>query len=185
MYTNNNKCEQNEHEAEKLLGKDPPDLILCYLTCPQDAAKAFLGALILTDFRARPLHFSFVSPIRPTRLQRILYGATLDEHLKIDVIAQKLLKDIPKSPDVLFVDAPELLRVRRIIKFPTAFLTKSTNPKAQPGKLSTLEYDTGSNIADQEIVGQILATLETVVDLVEPFTRMREALKEAIKSPKE
>lgn len=85
-------------------------------------------------------------------------------------------------PDVLFVDAPELLLVRRITESPTALLTKSSDSEPKPGKLSMLEYNTGSNIADQEIVGQILATLETVVDLIEPFTRMREALKEAIKS---
>jgi len=91
-------------------------------------------------------------------------------------------KDIPQLPDVLFVDAPELLLVRRITESPTALLTKSSDSEPKPGKLSMLEYNTGSNIADQEIVGQILATLETVVDLIEPFTRMREALKEAIKS---
>ena len=182
MYPNNNRPNENQEETEELLGKEPSEFILGYLTCPQDAAKAFLGALMLTDFRARPLHFSFVSPVRPTRLQRILYGSTLNEHLKIDVIAGKLLKDIPQLPDVLFVDAPELLLVRRITESPTALLTKSSDSEPKPGKLSMLEYNTGSNIADQEIVGQILAALETVVDLIEPFTRMREALKEAIKS---
>jgi hypothetical protein len=174
---------QHEHETETTTAVDPTNLTLCYLTCPQDAAGAFLGALLVTDYRTRPLHFSFVSPIRPTKTQRILYGRTLDEHVKIDVVAQKLLKDLPSVPNVLFVDALELIAARRITQIPTAFLNKQTDSKIEPGKLTTLQYDTGQNIGDQEPVGRILATLETLVDLVEPFARMREALKEAIKSP--
>jgi len=174
---------QHEDETERPTELDPTNLTLSYLTCPQDAAGAFLGALLVTDYRTRPLHFSFVSPIRPTKMQRVLYGRTLDEHVKIDVVAQKLLKDLPCVFNVLFVDAPELVAARRITQIPTAFLNKQTDTKTEPGKLTTLQYDTGQNIGDQEAVGRILATLETLIDLVEPFPRMREALKEAIKSP--
>lgn len=182
MYPNNAEGEENNHEIEGHGAKDPSSLVLSYLICPQDAANAFLGALMITDYRARPLHFSFVSPIRPTRIQRILYGSTLNEHIKIDCVAQKLLTDIPMIPDVLFVDEAELTIVRQITEIPAAFLTKNDDTTIQPGRLTTLKYDTDSNIEDQETVGQILAALEDYVDLVEPFTRIREALKEAIKS---
>lgn len=162
-------------------GKDTCDLVLCYLTCPQDSAKAFVGAIMLTDYRARPLYFACVSPVRPTKMQRMLYGPTLTEHLKVDVIGTKLLGTVPQVPDVLFVDAPDLIVMRRVAEFPTAFLEK--NEKADPGSgtLSTLRYDTGSNTADDEVIGQIMATLESYVDLVEPFARMTEALKEVQK----
>jgi len=182
MCPDDTELNQGNQEPRNHAAKQTADFILSYLICPQDAANAFLGALMITDYRARPLHFSFVSPIRPTRIQRILYGSTLNEHIKIDVIAQKLLKDIPMAPDVLFVDESELTVVSRITEIPTAFLTKNPDANIEPGRLSTLKYDTGSNIEDQEIVGQVLATLEEYVDLVEPFARMREALKEAVKS---
>jgi hypothetical protein len=181
MNPDDNETNQNQEESN-VPRKEVSELTLAYLTCPQDASNAFLGALMITDYRTRPLHFSFVSPIRPTKIQRILYGRTLDEHLKVDVISQKLLKDISTLPDVLFVDASELLCVQRITEIPTALLTKNSDVADHPDRLTTLEYDTGSNTQDQEIIGQILASLETVVDLIEPFTRMREALKEAIKS---
>jgi len=162
--------------------KHSADIILSYFICPQDAAGGYLGALMLTDSRARPLHFSFVSPIRPTKIQRILYGPTLEEHLKVDVISKKLLKDLPYGPDVLLVDTEELVTVRRVAQVPTAFLTKPDEDEVEPGRLTALRYDTDGNIEDQEAVGQILASLETMIDLVEPFDRMREALKEAIKT---
>jgi hypothetical protein len=156
---------------------------LSYLTCPQDAGGAFLGAIMVTDYRTRPLHFSFVSPIRPTRMQRLLYGHTLDEHIRIDVVAYKLWKELPCKPTVLFVDVPELITARQVAGLPTALLCKEANSQLEPNKLTPLRYDTGQNIDDQETVGQILAKLEAAVDLVDPFTRMREALKEAVKSP--
>ncbi|MBC8276254.1 MAG: hypothetical protein H8E40_14970 [Chloroflexi bacterium] len=181
-YPNGNDSREYYHEEDANEAKDPSSLVLSYLICPQDAANAFLGALMITDCRARPQHFSFVSPIRPTRIQRILYGATLDEHVKIDVVAKKLLADVPVAPDVLFVDEPELVIARKITDFPTAFLTKNPGAEIEPGRLTTLKYDTGPNTEDQEAVGRILATLEDFVDLTEPFTRMREALKEVGKS---
>jgi hypothetical protein len=150
--------------------------------CPRDAAGAYLGALMLTDARTRPQHFSFVSPIRPTKIQRILYGPTLDEHLKVDVIANKLLKDLPLTPEILLVEAEELIAVRRVAQVPTAFLTRAGDGESEPGRLTSLRYDTGAHTDDQEAVGRVLALLETMVDLVEPFNRMREALKEAIKT---
>ena len=182
MNQENGETHQKQERGEGVLTKDPSELILSYFTCPQDAAGAFLGALMLTDYRARPVHFSFVSPIRPTRFQRILFGSTLEEHVNIDVVGQKLLKDIPSVPDVLFVDRQELVALRQITDIPTAFLSRSADDEADAARLTTLAYDTSSNTEDEEIVGRILASLETFVDLIEPFNRMREALKEAIKS---
>jgi hypothetical protein len=172
----------SDSKAETNRTKEPNELVLSYLICPQDAAGAFLGALMLTDARLRPLHFSFVSPIRPTKIQRVLYGPTLDEHLRVDVIGNRLIKDLPFVPDVLLVDRLELVAARRVANIPTAFLTKPNDGAPEPGKLTALQYDTGPNVEDQEVVGQILASLEMTVDLVEPFNRMREALKEAIKT---
>jgi hypothetical protein len=173
--------DNSEIEAQ-ILGKNISDLTLCYLICPQDSANAFLGALMVTDFRVRPIHFSYVSPIRPTVIQRILFGSTLNSHVKIDVIAQKLLSGIPRVPDAVFVDDPEILSIKRLINKPTACLRKNNTQDSDPTKLSILDYKTESN-EDQDIIGQIIATLENHIDLIEPFSRMRQALKEAIKSP--
>ena len=114
-------------------------------------------------------------------MQRILYGRTLDVHVKMDVIATKLVQDgISKVPDVLFVDADDLLAARPIFKVPTARLTRLEGK--QPGvTISTYRYDTGGHPEDVEPVGRIVAALEQTVDLLDPFKRMEGALKEALK----
>ena len=160
---------------------DPDSVCLAYLSCPQDGAKGYLGALLLTDRRTRPLHFGYVAPVRPTVMQRILYGRTLDIDVKIDVIAKKLAQDgISKVPEVLFVDAEDLLAARPIFNVPTARLTH-VEGKQSGVTISTYHYDTGGHAQDQEAVGRIVAALEQTVDLLDPFKRMEEALKDAQK----
>lgn len=162
-------------------GKQATDWILCYLVCATDAAGGYVGAILLTDNRARPLHFAFVQPVKPTKLQRILYGSTLDEHIKVDVIAHKLWQGLPNPPDVLFVDAPDLVLARRITGVPTAFIGKAQDSEANSSSLSILRYDIGPHKKDENFVGEIVVALEGTCNLLEPFSRIRDALKESLK----
>jgi hypothetical protein len=161
--------------------KQPTDWILCYLTCPKDASGSFLGAILLTYNRTRPQHFGFLRPVKPTTMQRLLYGSTLDEYIKIDVIAQRLWQGLPNPPDVLFVDAADLILARRVTGVPTAFITKAPPSEADTSSLSIVRYDVGPHKNDDPRVGEIVVGLESTCDLIEPFTRMREALKEGLK----
>ena len=158
------------------------ELVLAYLTCPKDPSNNFLGAVLITDARSRPLHFGFVTPVRPTTMQRLLYGSTLAEHVRVDVITRKLWSDgIPVIPDVVFVDDQAMLAARRTVGIPTAHLTRETGP-ALATNLSTIRYFTGDNRDDEQAVGQIVAMLDGTIDLLDPFRRIGDALKEALKA---
>lgn len=169
---------EERHESQ---AQNDEDICLAYLSCPQDGAKGFLGALLVTDSRTRPIHFGYVAPVRPTTMQRVLYGRTLDCHVKIDVIAKKLAAEgLARKPDVVFVDSESLLAARRLFNVPMARLAAKSD--AQAGvTISTYQYDTGGNTPDAEYIGRIVATLEQTVDLLNPFERIREAIKEALK----
>jgi len=178
--------EPNTTGTERPPVRDPDSVLLAYLSCPTDPAGNFLGALLLTDARTRPLHFTYVAPVRPTLMQRILYGSTLTQHVKIDVIAKKLFGDgAVAAPHVIFVDNRDLLRVRDLSGFPAAHLYRPRETERTDDTLSSVVYDTGGNLADQDTVGRIVAQLDQAVDLVDPFNRIRDALKEALKSAKE
>ena len=153
-----------------LAGKDPSELVLCYLACPPDA-DGFVGAVLLTDGRGRPLHFAYVSPIRPTRMQRLLYGATLDEHLKVDVITARLIADLPTRPHLVFVDMPDLLGAKRVTGIPTALLAKGEDGAG-------VRHETING--DQDTIGEVLKIVEGTFSVTEPFGRVREALKEVL-----
>lgn len=178
MSSANEEAGSTEHVGT---GKDPSEYVLCYLTCPQAGSDAFAGALMLTDARTRPLHFGYVSPIKPTAIQRLLYGPTLREHVKIDVIVDKLLQGVPQAPDVVFVDNKELLTARRICTWPIAYLAKRQGGE-DATNLSALVYETNEGTDDRDVVGSVVSVLESQIDLIEPFGRMMEALKEAVKA---
>lgn len=168
--------------ADPLAEEAPTDWILCYLVCMKDPAGGFVGGILLTDNRARPLHFAFVQPVRPTAMQRILYGSILEEHLKIDVIAHKLWEGLPNPPDVVFVNSPDLIAARRVTGgVPTALLAKLAATEANTSSLSTVRYDVGPQNRDEDLVGEIVVALEGAFDLVEPFSRVAEALKEGLR----
>jgi hypothetical protein len=181
---NAQRCERNERNNgdDQLHEKTASNWILCYLVCATDAAGGFVGAILLTDNRARPLNFAFVQPVKPTKMQRILYGSTLEEYIKIDVIAQKLWQGLPNPSDILFVDAPDLVLARRVTRVPTAFIAKAPDSETNSSSLSILRYDIGPHKKDEGLVGEIIGDLEGTCKLLEPFSRIREALKEGLKS---
>ena len=105
--------------AEADASNETSSLVLAFLSCPQGPAKSFLGAVLVTDATGHPLEFSYVDPIRPTRMQRILYGRLLEEHVKKDLIARKLLEGLAHKPDITFVDTDELLALQRKVANPS------------------------------------------------------------------
>jgi hypothetical protein len=131
--------------------KNIDDIILAYIIFGQDSSNGWTGAVMLTDSRTRPLHFGFATPIRPGTLQRLLYGGTLDEYIKVDVIANKLVNELPRVPDVIFVESPELVAVRRIVQFPVAALSRSHEVDGN-ANLSVVQFSTGENSSDHDQV---------------------------------
>lgn len=159
------------------LDQQDSDHIICYLTCPKEK-NDFTGAVLLTDTMARPLHFAHVSPVRPTAMQRILYGDTLNEHVKVEVIAKQLLQSIPKRPSVVFVDTPDLLPVRRVAGVPVAYLSRNGTSGDEQG----VRYATQSSSEDKDAVGTLVEKLDSRIDFAEPFKRLQDALKETGKA---
>jgi hypothetical protein len=156
-------------------------LLLCYVSCPENADRSFTGACLLTDGRTRPLHFAFVHPVRPTTIQKMLYGPTLNEHVRVDVILEKLLSGLPQKPHVIFVNDDNLLACRRITSCPVAVLSRRPNGN-DGASMSLVVYNTGKRDDDSERVGRYVAQLEACssIDLTQPFERVLAALREAL-----
>lgn len=172
-----------EQGESQVLGKNADSLCLCYMSCPKDGANGYIGAVLVTDSRTRPTEFSYVAPVRPSAMQRILYGKTLDEYVSVDVIARKLLDGLSKKPDIVFVDSDLLLGLHRFAGQPVAMLTRSKDVDPSV-KISAVAYKTPDDANYTDEVGAAVSALESYANLVDPFERMTEALKEALKTAK-
>jgi hypothetical protein len=171
----------NGDEAQ-LLGKPLRDFVIAYISCPQDSGRNYLGGLLLTDYRTHPLEFAFVSPVKVTAMQRIIHGRTLDQAITVELVARRLIDEATKRPDIVFVDSDLLLELQPVIKTPIAKLYREENATSQANTLSTVRFVTARDADKETEVGAVLGRLEPLTDLVEPFTRIAEAIREALKS---
>ena len=177
----NDQTQESEPREAELFGKPISEFVIAYISCPQDSGRNYLGGILLTDSRTRPLEFAFVSPVKITVMQRLIHGRTLDEAITVDLVAKRLLTEATKRPDIIFVDSDILLELQRLTKTPVAKLFRETNSASQPTALSTVKFTT-SNTGKDGPVGNAVSTLEPFADLIEPFARMTEAIREALKA---
>ena len=74
----------------------------------------YLGAILVSDEKGFPLEFQYTDPILPTKLQKVLYGNSLEKYLKVDVILDNLLKVLSNKVDLLIVKDEQLLEAHNL-----------------------------------------------------------------------
>lgn len=150
-------------------------------------AQGYQGGLLITNSWSRPLEFRLTAPVQPTRVHQVLYGSTLRRYVMADVIGKALLDKAATPVQVLFVDASELLDLRRHLSVPVVWV-QPTEPLSAGVVNDALSWSWGGQVlrasshADREEASTLLARLGDM-DLLEPFSRVREALGEARKRP--
>src|SRR3970040_1487950 len=87
------------------------------ITSFEDGA-ALRGGCLVTDALTRPLEFRVSGAIRPTSLQKVLYGDTLHEYICNDLIGIPILQTIESKLDLILVRDAEFLKLRTRTEVP-------------------------------------------------------------------
>lgn len=153
----------------------------------------FIGALMVTDGRGYPLEFRATTPVKPSLVQRTLYGGQLEHYVGVELCGYALIRESSRKPRVILVPdrtmldaadatdaevvaiwrAGESLKVEEGGVAASRGTIKSSGQTAQP-----LVYEGRFTDSDRE--RDALAQLEDCAgrfDLVEAFERMRTALE--------
>jgi hypothetical protein len=160
------------------------DIILSYFICPpiRGSKNVFAGAILITDAFTKPLYFAYVEPVRPTSLQRLLYGDILNDHIETKVIPTKLFNnDCNFKPDIVLVNSLTLLAARDVIGIPMAHVSRNDNIDRSDANHSPYVFNTGGYEDDIKYFSFSSSSIHNV-DLLEPFRRMLDALAEVLKS---
>ena len=154
----------------------------------------FRGGMLLTDLRGKPQDFRCTSAIKPSAIQKVLYGGTLMEHMALDLCGLPLLKAMPKKPVLLLTNIPGLLVLRPESEQPVLWLRRQseTLPSAgtgnvgeaceliasEAGLFDTIMASSHSEYG-AELGGAIgfIREMARAVDPLEPFDRVQAALK--------
>ena len=155
---------------------------LGFLTVLQEPT-GWLGGYLVTNSWGRPLEFRLTTAVQPNRVQAALYGSTLSEYLIADLIGKTLVEKTAARPSLVVTDTPAALPLRSRIEMPVvAIRTEPVSPDALPldhpratrGLLLSARF-----AADRDAIAAILDAVDPVVELSEPFGRIREAIAEA------
>src|SRR3990172_10201066 len=91
-------------EQKKLLG-----FLALYETSTQDG---YIGAIFITDLQGIPQEFRCTHPVKPTTIQKPLYGDTLEPYIGVKLCGIPLVESIQNQPALIIVEKEFLLDVR-------------------------------------------------------------------------
>lgn len=151
-----------------------------------------LGGYLVTNLWGRPLEFRLSSPVRPNKVQQILYGPTLGIYINAELIGKTLVEKTATPARIIMTDQRDVLELRRLVDVPVFWVAPSDNNEAAamaavglavrdagPGHGAILTHP---DFADDVAIGQdLFHRVGAGLDVNEPFLRVREAVVEARK----
>ncbi len=152
----------------------------------------YLGGYLVTNAWGRPLEFRVSTAVQPNRVQQILYGGTLQPYICADLIGKTLLDKTGVPAQLILTDHESVLDLRLRVETPVAWLAGSDDPLGKSMAESNVCVRPASggqgpilchprHPGDVPLVREMLDSIDGVIDLAEPFTRIREAIAEARK----
>lgn len=161
-----------------------------YDTTTEDS---YVGALLVTDNNGIPLEFKCTHAIKPTAIQKSLYGDKLKPYIATTLCGIPLLSSISNKPDLLFINIPYILGIRPEIETPTLLIRRageSINLQSDENKTEKqrVESESGQfqaiilqahpdNSAEVKSWSGKINQLFNNFDLIEPFDRMKMAIE--------
>jgi hypothetical protein len=83
--------------------------VIAYLDVELHEPIGYLGGILVADEYGLPVEFRHTLPVRPTKLQRAVYGEALDRYVRSVVIAQRLVAGLEHRPAIVLVNDAMLL----------------------------------------------------------------------------
>lgn len=156
---------------------------LAYLDfCKFDPDYIRAGVLV-TNETSDPIEFRCTNPVRPTRLQQLLWGGRLKGHLFCQVFGKPLIDSLTPPPDLVLTRTRQLLDLRALLGLPVACISDKPeqNSHPLPGP-HTVHLCTAPGYAgDAELALPTLSVIAGVISPLEPFTRVVNALQDVQK----
>lgn len=160
------------------------------------AQDGFLGAILVTDLHGIPQEFRCTHPVKPTAIQKPLYGDTLQPYIGVNLCGIPLTESIKNKPELLIVRDELLLSVRTETPYPVVFLRRAgeaidvTTPDASANVSKRVRIDCSTGkfqpivIASHPNFNEDVAAARVTIDKIfsnfdpiEPFERIEKAIE--------
>lgn len=148
------------------------------------------GYLLINRY-GRPLEFRCTDPVTPSSAHRILYGPTLREFVLGELAGPLLVQQARNRPAVICCDSLDFLSLRRSVEIPVlALFARDACEAPATAAPRGLRFDTWDSYrlavleefaTDLDTARSVLEQVHAAVDLLEPFDRVQQALREAVR----
>lgn len=161
---------------------------LGFCTVRWHAEHGYFGGYLILNTHARPLEFHCTLPVKPSRAQEILYGATLSDFVCGEQIAKALTSKAKLSPQIVLTDCTAVLALSRVSDLLVACLPGSpsnTLPVSDAARTKSVKIGEQSlqilrdDLQSETKLRELWQHLDISLDITEPFQRIAEALQEA------
>ncbi len=98
------------------------NLCMGFLTVIECPEFGLFGGYLLLNRLGRPMEFHCTAPVKPSRAQQILYGATLEPYLYGEQIGRTLVTTAKSRPAAIFTDRHPVLALREEVEMPVVFV---------------------------------------------------------------
>lgn len=93
--------------------------------CETLSHDGYMGAVLVTNEYGIPQEFRCTYPVRPTMVQKALYGSMLETYIGVQICGLPLLKSLKISPDLILVKQEFLLNLRKFLEYPTVCIYRA------------------------------------------------------------
>lgn len=156
--------------------------------------KGYIGAFFVMDYTGKPEELRVTFPVKPSSMQRVLYGASLIPHIGLKLCAIPLYETLTNVPPVVLVEDERFLPLSDIAKgyvfavrpyqkarlpqnnsnFPTLEIT--IDPADENFTKVRVIYPASYDDMDRDIALREIRSIARRMDLLEPFERVGRAL---------
>src|SRR5262249_4489904 len=153
-----------------------------FLTVLQEASGQ-LGGYLVTNCWGRPLEFRLSTAVQPNRVQQVLYGPTLQAYICADLIGKTLFDKTTTPVNLVIAGRAAALDLR--LKTDVPVLLRAGRAPSEGGiEALPAKNGRGSLLSQAQFAQEgsairpTLQRLDDILDLAEPFGRIREAIGE-------
>jgi hypothetical protein len=161
--------------------------------CETALPDSYVGATLVTDGQGIPLEFKCTHSLKPTAIQKSLYGDKLKPFVAINLCAVPLFGSLTNKPTIVFVNQPYTLSFRTEIELPVIYVNRQgetinlQNETSEKFK-KKIENSNGLFIPiiiqphpdfenDLKDNSNLIADLFNSFDLSEPFERIKKSVE--------
>jgi len=175
---------------------DEQNVLLGFLTLQETLNKdGYIGSIMITDIRGVPQEFRCTHPVKPTVIQKPLYGDTLEPYIGVNLCGIPLIRSVDIKPSLIVVNkeflldvrttnSPPIVLVRRageVIEINTSDTTESKLKRERldslTGRFQPIVFTSHPDFAnDMEIARHIFEETFSYFDPIEPFDRISKAM---------